>query len=218
MKIRLDILLFSALIFSLTALGLAFLIYDWLELTFWSVSPFWLTCAYIVIWALALGFAFEFFVEKGRMSGERFFLLTSTAVLVSALVMHSSWIIVTPRWSLSISTDKSTYNLGETVEITVCLTNNGFITHSFNSRWDSPAIVVIRHYSGEGTVWWSAANLEDTYFSVGPKQVLQRIFFWNQTGHAVYVEIIPGEYSIYAETSAPLQRHVWALHINITSA
>lgn len=85
MIFRLDILLFSVLVFFLTAVGLAFLVYNWLEFTLW------LTSAYVVVWALAFGFAFEFFVGRGRLSGERFFLLTFIVVFVSALVMHSSW-------------------------------------------------------------------------------------------------------------------------------
>lgn len=213
MIFRLDILLFSVLVFFLTAVGLAFLVYNWLEFTLW------LTSAYVVVWALAFGFAFEFFVGRGRLSGERFFLLTFIVVFVSALVMHSSWTIVTPRWSLSISTDKSAYSLGETVEITVCLTNNGFITHSFRSEVNCPALVRIRHRAEGYTVWYSASNREDTCFSVGPNQVLQRIFVWNQTGYAEYIEIIPAEYSIVAETSFSFQgRPLWATtHIKITS-
>lgn len=213
MRFRLDILLFSVLVFFLTAVGLAFLVYDWLE------STLWLTFAYVVVWALALGFAFEILVGRGRLSGERFVLLAFVVVLVSALVMHSSWTIVTPRWSLSISTDKPAYSLGETVEITVCLTNNGFITHSFRSEVDCPAVVRIRHRAEGYTVWYSACHWEDTYFSVGPNQDLQRIFVWIQTGYAEYIEIPPGEYSIVAETSACLpERPLSATtHVKITT-
>ena len=180
------------IVFVLTAVGLTFLHYKML------VPPFWFTFAYLVAWILVFGLAFDFFVGGAKLSGKKLLLLTFGAMIISTTVAHSVWTIVTPRWSFSVSTDKSTYSLGENVEITVYLKNMGFITHSFKSEASDPIIVrIVGRY--DSVVWFSSSNREKTVFSVKPNQILQRNFLWNQTGYANYIDIVPGEYRIEAE-------------------
>lgn len=50
---------------------------------------------------------------------------------------------MTPKWVFSIATDKSLYNLGEEVKITMTLENLGFLTHTFDSFYSDPFVVTI---------------------------------------------------------------------------
>lgn len=216
MKFRLDILLFSIASFILTAIGLEIGYYRTLNL-----PSLWLGFIYAVVCVLVLASAANFFVEGGKLSWTQFLFLTFGAIILSGIVTHSAWTIVTPRWAFSVSTDKSTYSLGENVEITVCLKNMGFITHPFQSEASDPIIVRIRRRYSYDPIWFSPYNLEETAFSVGPNQILQRNFLWNQTGYADYVDVIPGEYGIIAEIPGNgLGGHIfWArTYINITAS
>ena len=172
MKFRLHTLLFSVAIFTLTAVGLAFLCYKTL------VTPFWFTFAYILAWPLAFAFAVDYLIRDRKLSRKKLLLLTFSVMIIAIIVSHSVWAVITPKWSFSVTTDKSTYELGENVEIMVTLKNLGFIEQSFTSAVDVPFVVSVEM---DGTRWYSPYHPDATEFTVPPHQSLERTFIWNQT-------------------------------------
>ena len=149
--------------------------------------------------------------------------IVAVALIVIAIGLaapYSAWIIVVPNWSFSVSTDKTTYSLGEDVEITVTLRNMGFITHSFKSEV-KVIYVSIRNRSTGIHVWYSSYHLEDMVFSLEPNQILQGNFLWNQTNiHQPEEEIEPGKYRIDAripESDWDYDLFWTKTYINITS-
>lgn len=212
--------------FTLTALGLAIVYSGEKVLGFWSIF------AYII----ALSCTYAFLVQpllagERKLSGKKIVLLTFSVTMLGAIVTHSVWTIITPRWSFSVTTDESTYRLGDDVNITVCLKNLGFITHSFESRVNDPVVVGVKHQYTENPtitsqVWYSSYHINITPFSIRPNESLERNFIWNQTN--LYLperEIKPGTYFIEAfvpsaESTMPVSVDtlfwVWT-SINITS-
>ena len=136
------------------------------------------------------------------MKGRKKIILVVFAVAVVAITsVLSVWAITTPKWSFSVTTDKSTYELGESVQITATLKNLGFIEHSFKSAVDVPFVVSVEM---DGSRWLSPYHPDATEFTVPPHQSLERTFNWNQTWtrkpwwqNQTYV---PGTYTIVAFT------------------
>lgn len=174
MKSRLYILLFSLAIFVLTAVGLT-VVYIGKHLTFWLVLPYVFACP------LVFAFAVDFLIGKGKLSVKKVLLLTFVMMVIATTVTHSVWTYVTPRWSFSVSTDKSTYTLGENVKITASLENLGFITHSFKSSIRDPVVVSITKAYSMRQLWFSPFHFEETEFTIAPHQYLKRTVIWNQT-------------------------------------
>lgn len=192
MEFRLQILLFSLAIFILTAVGLA-IVYIEKHLTFWLVLPYVFACP------LVFAFAVDFLIRKGKLSVKKVLILTFAIMVIAATVTHSVWTVVTPRWSFSVSTDKSTYSLGENVKITASLENLGFITHSFKSSIRDPVVVSITKAYSTSQVWFSPFHFEETEFTIPTHQSLERTFIWNQTNiQHPEEEIEPGTYIISA--------------------
>lgn len=213
MEFRFYTLLFSVAVLILTAVGLAFLYYRILVLT-----PL-LTLVYLVACALVFGFAADYFVKGNKLSGKKFLLLTFGIIIISTTITHTVATLVTPRWSFSISTDKSTYRLGENVTITACLENIGFIAHSFESRWSDP-ITVAACPQGRDAIWYSPHHVENTHFSIGPNQILKKTFIWNQTDtYHPEREIRLGQYRIAAWIRDTNDNTLFSAntYINITS-
>jgi hypothetical protein len=104
-------------------------------------------------WIFAAAFAFDLLGSE-RFSGKKLLFLTLGLVLLSSGVTHVVWVVATPRWSFSVSTDKSTYALGEPVQITVTLENHGYIPQTFTSAMGN-AITVDA---------WSGGWTTDGYF------------------------------------------------------
>jgi len=192
MKSKLYILLFSLAIFILTAVGLA-VVHIGKHLTFWLVL------AYIFACPLVFAFAVDFFVRNGRLSVKKVLILTLTIMVIAATVTHSVWTVVTPRWSFSVSTDKSTYSPGENVKITASLENLGFITHSFKSSIRELVVITITRWGYSRQVWFSPFHFEEREFTISPHQSLERTFIWNQTNiHHPEEKIESGTYIISA--------------------
>jgi len=195
MKFRSHILLFSLAIFILTSVGL-FVVYARNKvLLFWSVF------SYIIAGSLVFAFALHFLIGKSKLSVKKVLLLTFAVIVVAATTTHSVWTIITPRWSFSLSTDKSTYAIGENVRITASLENRGFITHSFKSSIREPFAIMIIRWGYSRQVWFSPALLvpEETEFTIPSHQSLERTFIWNQTNiHHPEEKIEPGRYYIRA--------------------
>lgn len=109
--------------------------------------------------------------------------IIAAAMIVTAIgltVPYSVWAITVPRWSFSVTTDKSTYELGEPVHIRVTLENLGYITHSFTSAVSDPIVVQIL-WEGRHEVWYSNPFHIATKFTIPTHQLIERFFTWNQT-------------------------------------
>lgn len=116
-------------------------------------------------------------------------ILACILIVVVACAMYTSWVIITPKWSFSMITNKSIYTLEEDVQIVVILENLGFISHSFTSSISDPMVVSIEYVSEENPtvktqVWYSPFNYNKTEFVIFPNQLLLRTFIWNQTNVA----------------------------------
>ena len=199
-KFMLYTLLFCVTVFVMNALGLAFYWYKML------VPPFWFGFAYIAAYPLLIVLAYDFFMVGAKLSKKNLLLLFLGALITSAIVTHSVWTVVTPRWAFSVTTDKNTYRLGEEVKITASLKNLGFITFFFKSRVSEPVLVSIWYQYTENpthtySVWSTPVHEIITEFSIKPNQSLERNFVWNQTkSYNIQFgeEIEPGIYHVVA--------------------
>jgi len=221
-KFKLYTLLFCIAVFILTAVGWVVLS---LGMRVMPILPF-----FLMAWVLLLAFAAGTLVGEGKLSRIKVLLLTFGVLIISTAATQSFWIIVTPSWSFSVTTDKSIYKFDEHVKITVSLRNTGFITHSFESGVPEPVIVsvdLVRVDFFTSQVWYSAYHEGVAQvFSLEPNGLLERNFVWNQTN--IYLpdkEIELGTYAVEAfiprtDSSAvwydPLFR-AWA-RIDITAA
>lgn len=196
MRSRLRILLFSVTILILTVVASIVVHVGTQLLVFYSAL------AYMVIPFFIYALLVEPLMEK--LSRKKILLLTFSVMVIAIVSTQSVWVIITPKWSFSVSTDKSTYKLGETVNISMSLKNMGFIAHSFKSRVSNPVVMSIEHLYGDNPtirkqVYYSPYRLEETDFSVESNQILQRTFLWNQTSvHSPEEEIELGTYYIIA--------------------
>lgn len=196
MRSRLRILLFSVTILILTVVASIVVHVGTQLLVFYSAL------AYMVIPFFIYALLVEPLMEK--LSRKKILLLTFSVMVIAIVSTQSVWVIITPKWSFSVSTDKSTYKLGETVNISMSLKNMGFIAHSFKSKVSNPVVMSIEHLYGDNPtirkqVYYSPYRLEETDFSVESNQILQRTFLWNQTSvHSPEEEIELGTYYIIA--------------------
>jgi hypothetical protein len=195
LRVRLYTVLFCVAVFFLTSAGLAVLYYGMFP------SSWLLILVYMVAWALLFAFAVDFFGGKAQFGGKKVLVLALGLMLGSTLFTHLVWTIATPKWSFSVSTDKSTYGLGEPVIIVACLRNMGFITHSFTSIANDPILFSVM-YQSSLQVCYSRLYENITVFSLSANQFLERTFTWNQTNTANpwawNQTCMPGTYSIQA--------------------
>lgn len=165
-------------------------------------------------YAIIVGFIVTLFgfVEIGtdkaslRASKRKIIVLALIVIAAGFTVQYLVRTVVTPNWSFTIATDKSTYELGEPVQINVTLKNLGLITHSFKSATKDPVVVQIllkrlnNPFSLE--VWYSNPYHEATEFTIPSHQSLERTFTWNQTNRSnpwfSNQTEIPGTYTIRA--------------------
>lgn len=115
-----------------------------------------------------------------QVSRRKIIFLALSVIVIGLTLPYSVWAVVTPNWSFSVTTDKSTYELGEPVQIRVTLENLGFITHSFTSAVSDPVVVQIL-WERYHEVWYSNPFHIVTEFTVTPHQSFERTFTWNQT-------------------------------------
>jgi hypothetical protein len=182
MKFRIYILAFCVAVFFLTAIGLSPL-----YTRLYQVQILWLAFVYVI----AIFCMYAFLVQplltgERKLSSKKMILLTFSMIMIGGFVTHSVWTIITPKWSFSVATDKSTYILGENVKIATSLWNLGFITHLFRSSLSDPIVVSVEYQHTENPtetyqVWYSPYHQKTAEFSIGPNQSLERNFIWNQT-------------------------------------
>lgn len=141
--------------------------------------------SYVIIAAAILsGAAVYSLWASGKVRTNR--LLLGLALLaVVASTVYGTWFVLTPNWVFALTTDKSSYSLGQEVEITVTLENHGFIPHSITSPTANPVVTTVYALYEDPTlssqVWYSPYVLNETTFTVSPGQALVRTFVWNQT-------------------------------------
>lgn len=109
-------------------------------------------------------------------------LLIMLLILILASMIYGFWLILTPRWSFTVTTNKTDYALGEDVRITVTLKNTGLIPQSMTSPVADPVMLWIEFASAPGAyAWFSDVHKNLATFTIAPGQALTRVFIWNQT-------------------------------------
>mgnify|MGYP000371381594 CR=1 FL=1 len=158
-----------------------------------------------------------------QVSKRKIILLALSVVVIGLTVPYSVWAVITPNWAFSVTTDKSTYELGEPVQIKVTLKNLGFIEHSLTSGFKDLVIVSISNREFQN-IWYNGRHIYDwidTQFTVPAHQSLEKTFIWNQTNiNFPEKEIEPGTYWIEAsipDSDAPTPLFYAYTTINITS-
>ena len=163
---------------------------------------------YLAAFALVFAFLHDFLARSIELTLKTSVLLVCGLLIMSTIIAHSIWVVVTPNWHFSVSTDKPSYKLGENVKISASLRNMGFITHSFKSEISNPVLISIEYWYYELNptvtyqVWYSFVDWNSVEFSIGPSQSLDRDFVWNQT-KIINIqfggeEIEPGTYLVIA--------------------
>lgn len=127
----------------------------------------------------------SFISSLQRRSGTDKLKLSFGAVLIIALILVVSamlsffWVLLTPRWSFTIATNKAVYVLDENVQITVTLKNTGYLSQSVTSGVTDPVIVSVEEFSAQA--WWAPDDIQinQTTFTIAPNQSLTRVFIWD---------------------------------------
>jgi hypothetical protein len=90
------------------------------------------------------------------------------------------WVLLTPRWSFTVTTNKAVYANGEDIQITVILKNTGYLRQSITTAFTSPIIVLVENqFSAQA--WFAPPDVQtgQTTFTLSPDQSLIRTFVWN---------------------------------------
>ena len=165
--------------------------------------------AFIIGMLVTIGSLVEIATDKKslQLSKKRIIGIALIVIAIGLAVPYSAWTIVVPNWSFSVTTDKSTYELGEPVQIRVMLENLGFISHSFTCAISDPVFFLIlrEDMHAYGHVWYSKYyDKTATYFTVSSHQTLERTLTWNQTNiYQPEKELEPGTYTIEAFIPRP---------------
>jgi hypothetical protein len=117
-------------------------------------------------------------------------------VLVVGVMLSFFFVLLTPRWSFTIATNKAVYAIGEDVQITVTLKNAGCLPQSITSAFTDPVIISVEEFGAQAWFAPSSVQTNQTTFTVAPDQSLTRTFVWN--GSWRNQERHSGTYSIKA--------------------
>lgn len=204
-KLKINILSFLMAVLILTAVTLAVVYVGQTYYLSYSQNPLTFFF-YLAAFALVFAFLHDFLARSIELTLKTSVLLVCGLLIMSTIIAHSIWVVVTPSWHFSVSTDKSSYRLGENVTISASLKNMGFITHSFKSGISNPIFVSIEKFFYH-QVWYSLVDENSAEFSIGPGQSLDRDFVWNQT-KIINIqfggkEIEPGTYYVRAIIPKP---------------
>jgi hypothetical protein len=226
MGFRLNLLMFSAYVCILTGASLAVTIYQ-------EVQSIWVYPILVSAWIFCFAFAFDYLQSNKKFSRSKSLVLILGLIIASSGVTYAVWVVGTPKWSFTISTDKSIYAPTEDVRITVTLTNLGYIPHSFSSMVDPPIIVEVwstdsnfGYLEKSLQTWYTPfLNQNQTMLTIPPGQSLTKTFAWNQTVIRPYsLRVTPGIYLVDAfvpdlgqDLSTPLAPFWAETHINVTA-
>ncbi len=183
MRLTRGMLSYCISVFILTFIGLAVLGYGIFVLP--GFYSFLFLVVYVMAWVMLPAFTIDFL--RNKLNGKKVLVLTVGVILIATLFTHSVWMITSPKWSFSVSTDKPTYRLGELVTITASLRNEGLISHYFISVASDPVLFTI--LGPDGRDWQGPYHENITTFSLSASQTLERTFTWNQS-------YVPGTYQI----------------------
>lgn len=167
--------IFAALLI-MTCILVVFLIVYTLMYSFFQ---FGLLSWVLIAAAIVSGIAAYSLWASGRVRTRRL-LLGLTLLVIVALTIYATWFVLTPNWVFGVRADKSSYRLGERVQITVTLENHGFVPQSITSLTANPVVVAVYDLTPT-QMWYSPYLLNETTFSISPGQALVRTFVWNQT-------------------------------------
>jgi len=117
-------------------------------------------------------------------------ILIIVLVLLIASILSFFWVVLTPRWSFTVTTDKTSYTSTDDIRFTVTLKNTGYISQTITSGITQPVAVWIEVTAENG--WWNPAvwdngrppnHLEpaNTVFTILAGNVLTRTFEFNQS-------------------------------------
>jgi hypothetical protein len=191
---------FAALVFTLVTVLIAYLG------SVYGLPDVLLLFLYVAAFAVTFAFLHDYLSRRIDLDLKRRLALAFGLLMISVMGSQGVWIVITPKWSFSVSTDKSVYKLGEEVKITASLKNLGYITHSINAGVSDPIRISVT-YEPYPTiyheVWYSPFQTNPAEFHIGPNQSLSRNFIWNQTVSPFYSSeyengIQPGTYAAIA--------------------
>ncbi len=140
--------------------------------------------------------AMQTYYRKGKIRR-----LTALAVILALIIItpYVTYVVATPNWSFTVTTDKAVYKLGENITITATLRNLGYITHSFKSSLSDPILVTVPSDSPYFYyVYYSQHNSSISEFSIESNGLLKREFVWNQTDQQYGNQTSPGTYFVGA--------------------
>jgi len=126
--------------------------------------------------------------KKIKMQQRNRIILASSFIVVISAAIFATWVIISPNWSFEVTTDKSVYNLGENVQITVTLKNRGYIPHSFISSINTPVVVSVEYVSESNPtlkyqVWYTPFQQIETTFTVSSNRPLIRSYIMESDKH-----------------------------------
>ena len=113
-----------------------------------------------------------------------------------------------PNWSLTVTTDKSIYRLGENVTITATLTNNAYFAKALDSYYSPSSMLEISVTNG--SIPHQYVFLDDLVNfsnSVGPRQAIRKTLTWQAVNGT-------GQYNVHVDS--PNSRMGFSDQVNIT--
>jgi len=113
-----------------------------------------------------------------------------------------------PNWSLTITTDKSMYRLGENVTITAILTNNAYFAKPLDSYYSPSSTLEISVTNGSIPHQYVFLDeLVNFSNSVGPRQSIPKTLTW---------QAVNGTGQYYVHVDSPESRMGFSDQVNIT--
>jgi len=147
------------------------------------VSPVYLIGVYV------------FWTRAKTSYGERKFKKLIVLFLIVFLAFASPITVIlaaVPNWSLTVTTDKSIYRLGENVTITATLTNDAYFAKALDSYYSPSSMLEIAVTNGSIPHQYVFLDeLVNFSNSVGPRQSIRKTLTWqavNVTGQC-YVHV-----------------------------
>lgn len=152
----------------------------WLSLT-WQIPifVFWIVPPAAIMILSAYAYALHRSYKEGKFKK-----LVALSLLLPAVTLGSYTYFgaTTPNWVFTLATDKSSYVVGENVQITVTLKNRAFLSQSVASSVNSSFVVRILpvDYSSM-TAWCAPYQYSETILSARSGESIVRTYVWNTT-------------------------------------
>lgn len=140
---------------------------------------------------------YVFWTQAQKSYQEKKFKKLTALFLIVFLAFASPITVIlaaVPNWSLTVTTDKITYRLGENVTITTTLTNGAYFAKALDTSFSPSSNLEISVTNG--SIPYQHVFLdENVYFanSIGPRQSIQKTLTWQAINGT-------GEYYIQADS------------------